>query len=291
MTDLFWAVVTMGGLTLVFGIGIAIANRFLHIEEDSRIETVLALLPGSNCGACGEPGCRRFAQKLVLGEYSPGGCTVADAGMVETIADFLQVEVGELIKRVARLHCGGGTKHAQQMAEYRGFASCAAAALVAGGGKGCSWGCLGLADCQRVCDFDAIVMNDQGLPVVLAEQCTACGECVDVCPKQLFEMLPVTSSLLVQCQMPLSGENATALCQVACDACGRCAADAPGDLIQITRGLPVITAQNQVMLDKEAGLVAIKRCPTAAIVWLDGDQFDQPSPVNKSEEGRYDWLR
>src|SRR5512145_2522222 len=77
---------------------------------------------------------------------------------------------------------------ARTRARYDGVKSCRAASLVSGGGKGCSWGCLGLADCEVVCDFDAITMNRHGLPVVDEDKCTACGDCVEVCPKALFSL-------------------------------------------------------------------------------------------------------
>ncbi len=67
---------------------------------------------------------------------------------------------------MARLHCAGGKMEAQQIASYEGYSNCTAAHMVSGGGKGCPWGCLGLADCEIACTFDAIYMNDNGLPVV-----------------------------------------------------------------------------------------------------------------------------
>ncbi len=51
----------MTGLGLVFASVLALAYRFLRVEEDPRLEVVEELLPGNNCGACGEPGCARFA--------------------------------------------------------------------------------------------------------------------------------------------------------------------------------------------------------------------------------------
>ncbi|MHC4934513.1 MAG: (Fe-S)-binding protein [Planctomycetota bacterium] len=223
----------MTGLGMFFGVALAVAYRFLRVEEDPRLERVEEMLPGTNCGACGEPGCRGFAEKLVIGDIAPSKCTVSSGDDVDAIAEFLGVEAGEQVKRVARLHCAGGRAQARQIAEYEGFESCRGAAVVSGGGKGCSWGCLGLADCDHACTFDAIHMNANGLPVVNVDKCTACGDCVDACPRDLFEILPVTQPLLVQCRIPLAGDDAVALCRVACDACGRCVQDAPPDLIEM----------------------------------------------------------
>jgi len=138
------------------------------------------------------------------------------------------------------LHCAGGRSVATTIASYEGHGSCRGASLVGGGGKGCSWGCLGLADCEVACTFDAILMSTDGLPVVDIDKCTACGDCVDACPRDLFEVLPLNHNLLVQCKIPLAGDEAKALCRVACDACGRCAQDAAPKLITMTGNLPRI---------------------------------------------------
>lgn len=279
MNTLIIAPGIMGGLGLFFGAILAIAYRFLRVASDPRIEQVNDMLPGSNCGACGEPGCAGFAEKIVAGDLQPSRCTVASDETVEAIADFLGVDAGEQEKNVARLHCAGGMAQAHQIAEYRGFESCRAASIISGGGKGCSFGCLGLADCRQACTFDAIHMNDDHLPVVNVDKCTACGDCVGACPRDLFEILPLSHNLLVQCKSILAGEDARVLCAVACDACGRCAADAPGNLIRMEDNLPLI--------DYSAGGPAIPeitfRCPTNAIQWVEGQQFSQ-QPQTQSEE-------
>ena len=79
---------------------------------------------------------------------------------------ILGVDAGAEEKVIARLACAGGDNVARNRSSYAGLTSCRAADLIAGGGKACFWGCLGLGDCEVVCDFDAIVMDDHGLPVV-----------------------------------------------------------------------------------------------------------------------------
>jgi Fe-S-cluster-containing hydrogenase component 2 len=153
---------------------------------------------------------------------------------------------------------------ARQKANYEGLESCRAAALVCGGGKGCSWGCLGLADCARICEFQAIRMDANGLPVVTESKCTACGDCVEVCPKGLFSLHPVSHRLWVACRNQLDGDLAEAECEVACTACGRCAADAPAGLIAIVSNLAVVDYSR----NSKATPAPIQRCPTGAIVWL-----------------------
>jgi RnfABCDGE-type electron transport complex B subunit len=269
MSSVATAALIMGGLGLLFGTLLAVAYRFLRVEEDPRLEILEGMLPGTNCGACGEPGCRGFAESLLEQRKAPSGCTVSSPDGIERIAGFLGVAAGERVMRVARLHCAGGRAQAKQVAEYEGYSNCRAAALVSGGGKGCAWGCLGLADCEVSCTFGAIRMNTNGLPVVDVDKCTACGDCVVACPRDLFEILPLSQPLLVQCRVPLSGDEARALCRVACDACGRCAQDAPEGLIAMVGNLPVIDYSSAV----EAGPEATYRCPTGAIVFVARGQF------------------
>jgi len=259
----------LGGVGLFFAVLIALTNKKFRVWEDPRIDVVASLLPGANCGACGQPGCRAFAEALVGATQSPAGCTVASPELREDIAAYLGVEVGQAAHRVARLLCAGGRDVALERADYRGLGTCKAAAAVAGGGKGCVWGCLGLADCAVVCDFDAIWMNDVDLPVVVPERCTACGDCVEACPRDLFVIMPMEHKLIVQCKSLLEGEAAERLCRVACNGCGKCVQDAAPRLIQITNGLAVVDYASNAL----ASPAATVRCPTNAIVWVEGQQF------------------
>ena len=152
---------------------------------------------------------------------------------IADVASYLGVDAGEANKRVARLLCAGGKNEAARNSDYSGFETCKAAAAVAGGGKGCTWGCLGLADCEESCLLDAIYMNENELPVVIPELCTACNDCVIACPKDLFELMPMEQKLIVQCKNLLNGDAAEDLCSVACNACKRCVADSEPGVIEM----------------------------------------------------------
>ncbi|MEE9358360.1 MAG: RnfABCDGE type electron transport complex subunit B, partial [Sedimenticolaceae bacterium] len=265
ITSIAISVGFMAALGLILATVLVLANKRLYIYEDPRIDEVEDLLPRANCGACGTPGCRPFAEGLIEGSYEPAQCTVNSLNLNKIIADYLGVGMGTQEKRVARLVCAGGSHVAYIRASYSGLSSCRAAALVSGGGKGCTWGCLGMADCADVCDFDAITMDLHGLPVVNEEKCTACNDCVEVCPKALFELHPVSQQLFVACKNLEKGDQAEAECEVICTACERCVIDSPEGLIEITNNLAVIDYSK----NKLASRVAIERCPTGAIVWYD----------------------
>ena len=268
MVDFFTAGVLMAGLGGLLSVVLIFANKKLTIEEDPRIDQVESMLPNANCGACGKAGCRAFAEAVVAGEIAPGKCTVNTTEGTNLIAHYLGVDAGSVEKRVARLACAGGHHVSWMRARYEGHKTCRGAALVAGGGKGCSWGCLGLGDCMRVCSFGAIHMNEYGLPVVDVDKCTACGDCVDICPKDLFEIHPVDHRLWVACKSLTQGDEAEAECAVACTACGRCAADAPNQSVQIINGLAIVDYSKNYLLTNDI----IQRCPTGAIVWYENNQ-------------------
>lgn len=271
--EILTATLALGGLAILLTTLLVIAQKRLAVFEDPRIDVVEDLLPHANCGACGFPGCRPFAEALVQGATLPGKCTVSSDEGRKSIADYLGVDVGAEEKRVARLACAGGTHVARNRARYDGLGTCRGAAQVAGGGKACFWGCLGLGDCEVVCDFDAIHMDGHALPVVDEDKCTACGDCVEVCPKDLFSLQPISRRLWVACRSLEAGDEILEDCEVACTACGRCAMDAPG-LIRMEKNLPVIDYSKPHQTQ-----VPIQRCPTGAIVWLDPER----GPIKGSE--------
>jgi Na+-translocating ferredoxin:NAD+ oxidoreductase RNF subunit RnfB len=256
---------------------LAVANRRLYVYEDPRIDQVEEMLPKSNCGACGTAGCRNFAEKVVAGEIMPAQCTVNAPAQTSVIAAFLGVDAGSVEKRVARLACAGGKHVAYTRARYEGLQTCRAAAMVGGGGKGCAWGCLGLADCAKVCAFDAIHMDEHGLPVVDAVKCTACNDCVEVCPKGLFSLEPVSRRLWMACKSQAEGDVAEAECEVACTACGKCVMDSPPGLMRLENNLAVIDYEKNALAERRA----IERCPTGAIVW-----FDNPDLALRGREAK-----
>jgi len=269
-------IIVLGTLTLVLATMIVFAYKKLYVIEDPRIDQVEDMLPHANCGACGYPGCRPFAEALVSGKALPGKCTVSnDAGRM-AIANYLGVDVGKEEKIVARLACAGGFNVALNKSHYKGIQSCQGASLISGGGKACSWGCLGYGDCEKVCDFDAITMDAFSIPQVNVDTCTACGDCVEICPKDLFSLHPISHQLWVACKSLAMGDDVLDVCDVGCTGCGKCAMDAKDNLISMVNNLPMIdyTKLHQTQ-------VPIQRCPTGAIVWIDNTLGPLKGPESK----------
>jgi len=108
-------------------------------------------------------------------------------------------------------------------------------------------------------------MNEHGLPVVDEDTCTACGDCVDVCPKDLFELHSLSHQLFVACKNLEKGEEPEAECEVMCTACERCVMDSPEGLVSMKNNLAVIDYEKNSL----ASEIAVERCPTGAIIWFD----------------------
>lgn len=77
-------------IAVVLGLLLAVASKFLHVEQDERIDKVTELLPGYNCGACGKAGCAAFAEALVTGEApAVSGCKVIKPDKKQAVKDYL----------------------------------------------------------------------------------------------------------------------------------------------------------------------------------------------------------
>ena len=184
-TVALYSVLLMAGIGVLLGVLIGIAGKFFMVNEDPRIAELVDLLPGANCGGCGKAGCSDFAKAVVKGELTPNSCPVASSEMVKKMSELLGVDASTEEKQIAIVRCGGDLSSAKRLELYNGINDCAAAALIAGGPKGCSYGCLGFASCARACPFNAIEMVN-GLAIVHENLCVGCGKCLDVCPRNLI---------------------------------------------------------------------------------------------------------
>jgi NADPH-dependent glutamate synthase beta subunit-like oxidoreductase/NAD-dependent dihydropyrimidine dehydrogenase PreA subunit len=208
------AVMIMGGLGLLVGAGLAVASKIFYVYVDPVIVQIDEVLPGANCGGCGYPGCSANAEAIVSGKSSPTSCVAAGAEVAEAIAAIMGVSVEAKEPDIARPGCYYGVQDADLKYVYDGLSDCRAAALLGGGMKVCTIGCLGLGSCARACPFDAIVMGPENLPVVDAEKCTGCGTCERVCPKRIITLSSVTRRILKE----YTTDECTTPCQRACPA-------------------------------------------------------------------------
>jgi Na+-translocating ferredoxin:NAD+ oxidoreductase subunit B len=223
-------VITIISLTVIgvfSGFILYFVSQKFKVAEDPRIDDVEAVLPGANCGGCGYPGCRGFAENCVKAEtldalFCPVG---GNAGMVK-VAEALGKAAVTKEPTVAVIRCSGSPDHRTRTARYDSVATCDIAHSLYSGDTACSYGCLGLGDCVRACTFNAIRLNpDTNLPEVIDEKCTACGACVKACPKKIIELQKKNKKdrkIYVSCVNHDKGAVAKKACTVSCIACGAC---------------------------------------------------------------------
>lgn len=84
------AVIMMLVLGAVLGLGLGVADKYLKVEADVRVEKVTSLLPGYNCGGCGFPGCSGMAEALVTGDMDHIACKPCKAEKRQEIVDYLK---------------------------------------------------------------------------------------------------------------------------------------------------------------------------------------------------------
>lgn len=281
MTILLWTLIVLVSISVVAAALLYFVSQKFKVVEDPRIDDVEAALPGANCGGCGHPGCRGFADAFVKSEdVTDFFCPVGGNSVMATISKIAGKEIVEKAPTVAVIRCAGSPKHRAELARYDGAHSCRVSAALFEGPTGCSYGCLGMGDCTLVCDFDAIHMDPETrLPVVDEEKCTACGACVRICPKRIIELRnkgPKNRRVFVSCINKDKGGIAKRSCGVACIGCAKCQQVCPFEAITVGSNLAYISYEKCKTCRK-----CVPVCPTGAI-WEVNMPVPKVKPTPKS---------
>ncbi|ODS23432.1 electron transport complex subunit RsxB [Candidatus Endobugula sertula] len=164
------AVIALGGLALIFGAVLGFAAVQFKVEGDPIVEQLDALLPQTQCGQCGHPGCRPYAEGIANGEAinkcPPGGQTTINA-----IADLLGIDAPSLDEE------HGEEADIKTVAFIREDE------------------CIGCTKCIQACPVDAILGAAKQMHTVIADECTGCDLCVEPCPVDCIDMIPVKQSI------------------------------------------------------------------------------------------------
>jgi Na+-translocating ferredoxin:NAD+ oxidoreductase subunit B len=241
-----------------------VAQKF-KVDEDPRIDQTNELLPGANCGGCGFPGCRSFAETLVKASSMEGlNCPVSSPEAMQQIASFLGHTPVMQEPKIAVVRCNGTCQNRPKTNVYNGAPSCTIASALYGGDTGCQYGCLGHGECVAACAFGAMYMDaETGLPVVIEDKCVACGACVKACPKSIIELRhkgKKSRRIFVSCINKDKGATAKKACTVACIGCGKCQKVCAFEAITIENNLAYIDFNKCKLCRKCA-----PECPTNAI--------------------------
>ena len=236
---IIYAIIALGGLGILFGLVLGVADKKFSVEVDERVSAVRAAVAGANCGACGYAGCDAYAEAVVRGEAKANACTPGGAKTVKAIAEIMGVNADAQEPMVARVRCQGNCERVSPRYDYTGVPNCRAASGISGGPNACEFGCVGFGECESVCAFGAIQMID-GIAVIDDNLCTGCGMCVEVCPRSIIKMMPVDQTVVVMCRNEAIGRIAKNQCKTACIACKRCEKACPSESIKVVNGVAII---------------------------------------------------
>jgi electron transport complex protein RnfB len=161
------AILSLTLLGILFGFGLGVAAKKFHVEADARVAEIEALMPGSNCGQCGFPGCAGAAAAISAGDATVTICPPGGKALATALAAKLGVE----------LDLSGVSDEGPKIASIAEEI------------------CIGCCRCIKECPTDAIVGAAKQIHAVLREACTGCGNCIDRCPTEAVKMMPVPVTL------------------------------------------------------------------------------------------------
>jgi len=164
MLSAIFIITVMG---LVMGAILGVAATYLAVEDNPLQAEIEGLLPGSQCGQCGYPGCSPAAAAIADGEASVTLCPPGGRALAEQLAEKLGVSVDlsdvvEQEPRVAFVH--------ENL-------------------------CVGCTKCFKRCPTDAILGGPKQIHAVFTDACTGCEKCYEVCPTECIEMRPIEATL------------------------------------------------------------------------------------------------
>ena len=259
------AVLVLGITGALFAVVLYFVAQKFKVIEDPLIDEVAEVLPGANCGGCGKAGCRAMAEAFVKqGNMDGLSCPAGGPAVAEKVAAILGCTPAQAEPQVAVVRCNGSCANATPKSRFDGLQDCAFAHSVFAGESGCAFGCLGLGNCARACQFDALGIDaETGLPRVDEEKCVACGACVKACPRGIIELRSKgvkNRRVFVACRNKENGANARKSCSAACIGCGKCQKVCPFDAVHVENNLAYIDFTKCKMCRK-----CVAECPTGAI--------------------------
>ncbi|MGH1430692.1 MAG: electron transport complex subunit RsxB [Neptuniibacter sp.] len=163
------AILALLGLALAFGLLLGFASVRFKVEGNPLVDQIDGLLPQTQCGQCGYPGCRPYAEAIANGD-TINKCPPGGQSTVEALADLLDVEA-------VPLEAGAEEEPVKKIAYIREDE------------------CIGCTKCIQACPVDAILGAAKQMHTVIESECTGCDLCVEPCPVDCIDMLSVETTL------------------------------------------------------------------------------------------------
>ena len=157
--------IAIGLLALVFGVILGFAAVKFKVESDPIVEQIDEILPQTQCGQCGYPGCRPYAEAIANGDEI-NKCPPGGEATIKQLADLMGVEA----KPLDSAH---GEEDVKKVAIIREDE------------------CIGCTKCIQACPVDAILGAAKQMHTVIEHECTGCDLCVEPCPVDCIDMVPV----------------------------------------------------------------------------------------------------
>ena len=164
------ALIAMVGLGILFGALLGYAAEKFKVEGDPIVEQIDELLPQTQCGQCGFPGCKPYAESIASGD-AINKCPPGGQSTINAIANLLDVPAPEL-----------DAEHGEE-ADLRTVAYIREDE------------CIGCTKCIQACPVDAILGAAKLMHTVITDECTGCDLCVEPCPVDCIDMLPVAETI------------------------------------------------------------------------------------------------
>lgn len=167
MLSAMFAIGTLAGL---FGLLLGFSAIRFKVEGDPIVEQIDALLPQTQCGQCGFPGCRPYAQAIAAGEADINQCPPGGEAGIQALADLLGVDPKPL------------------NAEHGAHSEPSVAVID-------EQTCIGCTLCIQACPVDAILGAAKQMHTVIESECTGCELCVPPCPVDCIDMVPLKTAI------------------------------------------------------------------------------------------------
>ncbi|MBR1758803.1 MAG: RnfABCDGE type electron transport complex subunit B [Lachnospiraceae bacterium] len=259
MNGILIATLVLAVSGIIVGVGLVFTSKKFYVEVDEREAAVRECLPGNNCGACGYAGCDAMAAAIAKGEAPVNGCPVGGAPVADKIGEIMGIKADALERKVAFVRCKGTCEVTSNQGNYVGVEDCRSAVLSGLNIPDCSYGCLGLGSCVKVCPENAIYVQD-GVAIVNRDRCVGCGLCTKACPKGLIELVPASKRVIVQCMNRDRGPDVKKVCSAGCIGCTLCTKQCEYDAIHMEGSLAKVQYENCVQCGKCA-----EKCPVKVI--------------------------